>query len=207
MNGITLQDRISRGMGVAARRVGALYTVFRPSTTDQPINSRSRIITLYAAFNACDGSFKRSAEFGRPTWWGVFDAAYTKPGDYMVGATGTFFVASQTPLLPVECIKTNRNVTVSRTAPVVSGGYSGLVAQTAESVLQAWPASIIALNTRVSGNLPETRFGYWSILLPALPVALQIADVVADDTGRVFLVGAAEESDLGWRLTAREVAG
>ena len=82
-----------------------------------------------------------------------------------------------------------------------------MVAGEAVTVLEAWPASVVGLSARLVGNLPETRFGYWSVLLPTLPAAPQIADVVTDDSGRIFVVGAAEQNDQGWRLTAREVAG
>jgi hypothetical protein len=32
-----------------------------------------------------------------------------------------------------------------------------------------------------------------------------VGDVVADDTGRTFLIAAAEQSDMGWRIIARQV--
>ena len=207
MNGASLQDRISKGMGVAARRIGAAHGVYRPKLPACPLSQRNRIITLFAAFNAGDEHFRRAETVQRPVWWGLFDAAYTLPGDYLSGPAGTFFVASQAPLLPVECIKTNRCITVSRPAPVAPGGYSGMVAGQAETVLDSWPASVLALGTRLSGNLPETRFGYWSILLPQLPAMPRVADVATDETGRTFVVGSVEQTDMGWRLAAREVAG
>ena len=207
MDGITLQDRINRGMGVAARRIGSPYTVYRPAGPVNPILSRNFVISLSAAFSAGDDNFRKADSVGRSQWLGVFDAAYTLPGDYLVGRAGVFFIASQVPLLPVQCVKTNRVVTVTRPAPPAPGGYSGLISGAHELVLRGWPASVLALTTRVSGNLPETRFGSWNLLLPLLPVSPQAADVVSDDTGRNFVVGSAEQSGLGWRLTLREVAG
>ncbi len=207
MNGVTLQDKIYRGMGVAARRIGAPCKVYRPAGPANPVVSRNYVITLAAAFSAGDDQFRRADASARPIWWGVFDAAYTLPGDYLVGAAGTFFVASQMPLLPVQCTKTNRRLTVSRPAPTSLGGYSGMIEGASHVVLADWPASVLALTTRLSGNLPETRFGNWSILLPVLPVGPCVADVVTDETGRVFVVGSAEQSELGWRLAVREVGG
>jgi hypothetical protein len=206
MDGTALADKIRRGMGCAARRIGSPYVVLRPRTSSNPLSTRNRIIKLYAAFNSQDGRFDRVKAYGDPVWWGVFDASYTQPGDYLVGAA-TYFVAAQLPLLPVQCVLTNRTVTVARPMVTQQGGYSGLVTETAQDVLAGWPASILALSARISGNLPETRFGNWTVLLPALPFGVQVADVVTDDIGRVFVVAAAEQSDLGWRLTAREVAG
>jgi hypothetical protein len=211
MNGVTLQDRIWRGMGVAARHIGSPYAVFRPRDGTAPLGPRNKIITLNAAFSPGDGRFQHGPGYGDTLWAGALDAAYTAPGDYLQGPAGVFFIACQLPLLPLMCVKTNRVVTVTRQAAVQSGGYSGVTAAGATVVLSGWPASVVALTTRASGSLPETRFGNWSVLLPALPAALpgalQVADIVLDDEGRVFMIGAAEASDLGWRLTVREVAG
>jgi hypothetical protein len=207
MDGAQLTDRIYHGMGVAARRLGALYIVYRPAARANPLSSRNRVIKLYAVFSAGDGRFTQAEAYGDAVWSGVFDACYTQPGDYLVGPAGTFFVAAQAPLLPVQCIKTNRVLTIARPAQPLAGGYSGLVIETALDVDVGWPASVLALPTRISGNLPERRFGNWSVLLPRLPVAPLAGDVIVDDTGRNFVVGATEQSDLGWRLTVREVAG
>ena len=207
MDGTALTDRIYRGMGVAARRLGSLYIVYRPTATANPLSSRNRVIKLFAAFSAGDGGFARAESYGDAIWSGVFDGCYTQPGDYLVGAAGTFFIAAQAPLLPVQCIKTNRVLTITRPAQPLVGGYSGLVIETASDIDTGWPASVLALSTRISGNLPDTRFGNWSVLLPQLPAPPQAADVIVDDSGRNFVVGATEQSDLGWRLIVREVAG
>jgi hypothetical protein len=207
MDGLALADKISRGMGAAARRIGSPYIVYRPVAAATPINSRNRIIRLFAAFNAGDGRFVRGEPYGDAVWWGVFDASYTRPGDFLVGAGGTFFIASQAALLPVQCIKTNRTLTIVRPAPVQIGGYSGLVKETATVVEVGWPASILALSARISGNLPEARYGNWLVLLPQLPAAPMAGDALIDDLGRNFVLASAEHSDLGWRLMVREVAG
>jgi len=206
MDGSALQDRISRGMGVAARRIGMPYIVYRPRSCFAPLSSRNRVIKLFAAFNAGDGLFRRPGRMGDAVWWGIFDAGYTQPGDYMVSSTRTYFVAAQAPLLPVQCVLTNRLLTIKRPAPVIPGGYSGMVAETAETILDGWPASVVSVSTRISGSLPETRFGNWSVLLPVPPLMPEVADVVGDDTGRLFVVGAAEQSAMGVRLSVREVA-
>jgi hypothetical protein len=182
------------------------YVVHRPRTCFAPLSSRNRIIKLFAAFNAGDGLFRRPGKVGDPVWWGIFDAGYTQQGDYMVSPARTYFVAAQAPLLPVQCILTNCVLTIKRPGPVIQGGYSGMVAEAAETILDGWPASLVSVSTRISGSLPETRFGNWSALLPVPPLMPEVADVVGDDTGRVFVVGAAEQSTMGVRLSLREVA-
>ena len=212
MDGPILQNLISKGLGVAARKVGSLFTVLRPQSNSTPLSSVNQIIKLYAAFNAEDASFRRVAGYGDAVWWGVFDSLYTRPGDYLTGSDvlgdpQVFFIAGQRPLLPAQCVKTNRVVNVLRTPSPRSGGYGGMVQETALIVIQDWPASLLAQSARVSGTLPETRYGTWTLLLPSLPENVLVGDVVSDDIGRTFLVATAEQSDLGWRMIVKQVAG
>lgn len=209
MDGARLQNLISKGMGVAGRRTGTPFTVFRPRAAAQPLATRNRIIQLYASFNAQDERFARASSYGKPVWWGVFDSFYTQAGDYLCGdGNRTFFIAAQRPLLPCQCVRTNAVISVSRPPAPVSGGmYGGMVAESAMPVVTGWPASLLESGARVSGTLPETRFGNWEALLPVLPVAICAGDIVQADGPRSFLVGAAEQSDLGWRLALRQVSG
>jgi hypothetical protein len=195
MDGPTLQNLISKGLGVAARRLGSPFVVYRPRGVADPLQSRNKVISLSAAFNA----------------EGVFDSCYTKPGDYLsgldvLGNPEIFFISAERPLLPVQCVRTNRVVCVLRPPSPPSGGYGGFVLETAAPVIEAWPASLLAQGARVSGALPETRFGNWTLLLPTLPAEILVGDVVRDDLGRSFLVASAEFSELGWRMIVRQVA-
>jgi hypothetical protein len=123
-----------------------------------------------------------------------------------VGAAQTFFVSAQRPLLPVQCVLTNRIVNVIRTSVPVTGGYAGIVDAQVVPIITGWPASILATNPRMTGSSTETLFGQWTFLLPELPLALEAGDVVTDDLARSYVIGAAEHSDLGWRITVRQIA-
>ena len=206
MDGPKLQDRISRGMGVAARKLGIPFIIYRPTGSVNPISSRNRIIRLFASFNAQDETYRRVSGYGQALWWGVYDSSYSQPGDYLVGKTQTFFVSAQRPILPVQCVLTNRIVDVVRTSMPVTGGYAGIVDAQVVPILAGWPASLLATNPRTNGSSTETRFGQWTLLLPRLPLALEVGDVVTDDLHRSYVIGAAEQSDLGWRINVRQVA-
>jgi hypothetical protein len=207
MDGTILQDRISRGMGVAARKLGTPFIVYRPTQAANPLSSRNRVIKLYASFNAEDDRFRKVSGFGKPVWWGVFDASYTRPGDYLVGESGTYFICAQRPLLPVQCVSTNHVVQILRAATPVTGGYSGFSAATATQIIEGFPASLLETGARGSeADVRTQKFGGWSLLLPALPATPQVGDVVIDDASMTYMVGAAEQSALGWRLLVRQVA-
>jgi hypothetical protein len=207
MDGATLQDRLSRGMGVAARRIGMPYVVSRPCGTAQPRARCNRVIKLYAAFEPGNTGARAMPGYGGLLWHGIFDSAYTRAGDYLSSCNAIFFVAAQLPLEPVQCVRTNRVIDILRPANPADGGYSGMVAETAETVLAEWPACLQALHAGTRGAPPDSRFGNWTVLLPALPAAPQVADTVIDDLGRTFATAAAEETDLGWRLIVRQIAG
>ncbi len=208
MDARTLQDRIDRGLGAAARHVGAPCDAYRPRDPLDPLAPTSRTLRLNAAFTAEDLRLRRPAGYGHATWSGVFDTAYTRPGDYLVGPAGTFFIAAQQSLLPALCVLATRTVSVTRSAAPASAGinqYGGLLAGTATTVLAGWPASILFAGSGAAGDLPgEVATPTWTILLPTTPVAVAGADLVTDDRGLCYVVGSAELTALGWRILARQ---
>ncbi|MBV9756358.1 MAG: hypothetical protein JO047_04830 [Alphaproteobacteria bacterium] len=219
MDGARVQDLISRGMGTAARMIGVRCDAYRPSDSGNPLAPCNRFLQLTAAFNATDPSFRRGEAYGRPVWYGVFDSAYTGPGDYLVecGGARRWFVAAQAPLLPVVCVLTNRIVSFHRPAGPSAAGinsYGGVQRTELVPLLINWPASILAGGTgeREPAELPsDVRLGGYSVLLPAAitrgcPVAnalLRTDDLMNDDLGRTYVVSSAELSELGWRLLVK----
>ena len=155
-----LQDRIHRGWNAAARAVGADTYAYRPAGASEPLAPTNRFLRLRAAFTAPDGRFAHANAYGDALWYGIFDAAYTQPGDYLAQADLIWFIAAQQRLLPVLCVKTNRTVSFSRPAAPTSTGvntYGGVTAETNEALLTNWPASVLgaASGGATSANLPR----------------------------------------------------
>lgn len=206
-----LQDLIHRGLNTAARAIGTDTYAFRPSGPVRPLDPVNRFLRMQAAFSPHDGKFTQPAKYGDALWYGVFDAAYTRPGDYLVQDESVWFVAAQQRLLPVLCVLTNRVVSFSRpAAPLATGvnDYGGIIAGTNLPLLTDWPASVLGTK---SGGRPETNLPSdvvvpdWNVLLPAVSGVLFLpSDRISDDLGRHAVVTSAELTDLGWRLTARQ---
>jgi hypothetical protein len=212
-----LQDLIRRAYGRAALSVGDWCHAFRPSGAVDPLHPRNRFMLLQAAFTSPRPGEERPVGYGMGTWWGVFDAAYTRPGDYIVrretvpGDGAVWFIAAQQPYLPILCVQAARVVSFTRPAaptnPGVSG-YGGYTRADAEPLLTGFPASV--LNAGTAGldptNLPsDVAPGSWQVLLPAVagPV-LRTGDLMHDDLGRNGVVSSAELTDLGWRLLVKQ---
>lgn len=212
MRADTVQDRQHYAWGVAARHVGVSADVYRPSGPGGPINDAHRFLRFNAAFLPAEGGMNRPGGYGQPEWQGIFDASYTRPGDYVVTADRTFFIAAQQPLLPVLCVLTNRTVSIGRPSlqtSVGTNGYGGYNSGTVSSLLIGWPVSM--LGTSASGvpatGLPTAQSAAQvMVLLPVAPsINLMPGDMISDDLGRNLMVTSAELSELGWRLSARVV--
>lgn len=170
-----------------------------------------RFLRLPAVFLPPDGSIVRSVAYGSALWQGVFDAAYTRVGDYLVQSSDIWFVAAQQSLLPVLCVKATRVVSFARLPPSTStgvNGYGGVTPATNLPLLTNWPASVLGASGggTPTADLPtDASVPYWTVLLPAIPeVTLQLADIMTDDLGRNAVVAAAELTNLGWRLTVKQ---
>jgi hypothetical protein len=209
MNGPALQDRISRGLGAAARMTGTPHDLFRPHGSGNPLSVANRVVRLNASFNAQDPTFARAGMYGRAVWYGVFDAAYARVGDYLRACEdgAVWFVAAIQPLLPILCARAERVLRISRRiAPLGSAAYGGAGDETL--LLVDWPASVLAAGEgRAVAQLPsDTRLPVWSVLLPDSGVLLHVGDLVTDDLGRNGVISSAELTEFGWRLLVRQAS-
>lgn len=217
-----IADLVQKGLGRAGRALGPLCAAYRPAGTDDPLGAAQLFLRLPAAFAPHGGSFAAPPGYGQALWDGLFDAAYTRPGDYLVrresapgaGDGGVWFVAGQAPLLPPLCVRASRMVTLER-APATHAagvaGYGGVQGTANIALLRDWPASVLDAGAggQYQAALPtDTSLGAWSVLLPRLPqgVVLKAGDFLLDDLGRSGVVAAAELSELGWRLNVKQAA-
>jgi hypothetical protein len=218
-NNWDIPNAIQRGLGAAARAVGAWCSLYRPQSANRPMDGSNSLLRLPAAF-ANPRGLNAPVGYGDALWEGYFDAGYSRPGDYIAGPDGVFFVAAQPRLGPVLCVKTNRVLGFSRPTPPLMAGvncYMGVQPDTALPLLVDWPASVLAAGVGGRGPLPADAPGVhggsggWAVLLPAFrsagaTVLLRPGDLVHDDLARTGVVASAELTALGWRLHVRQAA-
>jgi hypothetical protein len=173
---------------------------------------KNRYLRLRAAFLPHKSGALRANAYGEALCHGIFDAAYTRVGDYLVQAGSIWFIAAQQRLLPVLCVRANRIISFRRPAAPSSTGvnaYGGSGEQSDAPLLENWPASVLGAGGagHPTTDLPgDSSVPLWTVLLPALPgVILRPADMMTDDLGRNSVIAAAELSDLGWRISMKQV--
>lgn len=212
MRGREVQDLVQRGLGCAARVLGEACDVYRARGAGTPLVAEWKILQVQAAFLPPGAGTTRPVEYGQAVWDGVFDAAYTRPGDYLVRRSDrtVWFVAAQQELLPVMCVRAERVVGFVRPGAAAASGVNGYggVTVSATPLFAGWPASVLAGGgggMERAGLPGDTRPGSWHVLLPAVPgVVLRGGDLMTDDLGRSAVVASAELSGLGWRLVVRQ---
>jgi hypothetical protein len=208
-----LQDRHTYALGVAGRCLGTWADAYRPAHPLEPFKDEFRFMKLPAAFVPARGGAQQTNLYGDPFWHGLFDASYTRPGDYLCCATGVYFIASQLPLLPVLCVMTNRTISFARPNPQTmpsANPYGGYSPANATTLMMGWPASVVTTTHygQPEGKLPTDQpVSYLTLLMPCIdPVKLETGDMLTDDLGRQAVLVAAELTELGWRLTAKVIA-
>jgi hypothetical protein len=210
MNGRKLQDRLHLGLGFSARHIGQTTDAFRPSGPFHPLDVQNRFLRLPAAFISASGKIDHADEYGDVLWYGIFDGSYTRPGDYLIMGWGRFFIASQAPLLPILCVRTNRTISIAQPkmqTGIAGNSYGGYISGDSLSLIDGWPASVLG-ETRSShsnADLPTDQVvPYWNVLLPSPPgVVLSPGDIITDDLGRTAIIAGSELTDLGWRISAK----
>ena len=202
-----IQGLINAGLGYGAQVIGQPMAVHRPFRPASPLDG-SRIGSVMVYFDP-DFMFSGKAPnlYGKAVWAGFFDRTATRVGDYLIGPDGTFFIAAMQPLLPTAVVECNATVTITRpagnTAPGVNP-FGGRKTSTDAPLMSGWPASVLLGGRTQAGraDLPaDVQDKGFQVLLPAWPgVTLRTSDRLTDDAGRAFTLGAAELTDLGWRL-------
>jgi hypothetical protein len=210
MDSRRLQDRLYFGLGLSAIHAGQTADAFRPAGPFDPLNKQNRFMRLPAAFMPPNGGSDTTNTYGQPLWHGIFDASYTRPGDYLVLGSKTFFIASQEPLLPVLCVMANRTISAARPSVQTATGtnpYGGFTANSSSALMARWPASVLGEDrmTKIAADLPgDQAIPYWNILVPAPSgVLLAPGDMITDDIGRSAVIAGSELTSLGWRIIAK----
>ncbi len=204
-----LQDRLYRSLGTAARHTGRWADAFRPRSPHAPLASESRFLKLPVTLEPLTSAGGGDAS-EHIFWRGIFDGCYTRPGDYIVLDGRIYFIALQEPLESIICIRTNRIVSIARSAQVpvnTAGAYGGFSPANASAYFSEYPASVLIeskMGSSSAGLPTDQAIPYWTVYLPAHHgIAISSGDFISDDMGQSAVISYADQSIMGWRLVAK----
>lgn len=214
----TIQAKIDRGYGLAARRLGIDTDAYRPAGAGNPLVIGNKFGTLKMAItNDPAYGYTKPGGYGSALEYGLIDGSTLRVGDYLTradrrtgaGDGGTWFVASLGLHLQIVLIKCEAVVTVTRPGGQAPSDayYGGPTVAGETAVLTGWPASVLMRGSASRGEvaLPgDTPMTWHAVLLPYGGIAIRQDDVIttADTPPRRFTVSGVELTGMGWRLTA-----
>ena len=218
MSGSAIAPVFALGPRITAQVLGLPMTLYRCNGVGPVIASVNVHATLPAWVTA-DPQLMASKPltYKTPLAYAAVDPALTLPGDYLVGAvtlggaTETFFIASQDVPAPIQVVRCNRALTVSRPGAGAPGPnyYGGDLTASETLLLTAWPAAVADKGRRQAGEtaLPGDMDLPWCeiFLPPTIPVQIRPSDVMLDDQVQPvrYVVSGVEQTPFGWRLLAR----
>jgi hypothetical protein len=102
MDAAQIQAKVYFGYAKAAQYVGLPFNQFRPAGPSNP-TAGSPLQGLNAQFTVGPSGFNfdKAPGFKDAAFNALLDGTQTQVGDYLVGASDTYYVASQEPLLPI----------------------------------------------------------------------------------------------------------
>ena len=101
MNAAGVQQRINRGWGIAAHKLGEVCDQRRPWQAVNPLGNEARMGWPMAYFDP-DFRFQglKPNLYGKPIFGVGMDRRGARIGDYLIAPSGTYFLAGMQPLLP-----------------------------------------------------------------------------------------------------------
>jgi len=228
MSASSIQAAVSRGYAIAATKLGTSFVQYR-SPGSNPLRSVP-LATIPAVFTNAKSSgfnFDKSSTFEDVLFAVLIGGVQI--GDYLVGSSGTFFIADMPPLRPVVAVQCNRIVTITRpnsernvaggqaqglpSQPGGTGRYRGVSTAIVTSgagesdIVIGIPCAMIGSTGRATGTgeTPTDAPGpsRWRIYLPqsAAPKGtIHDRDIVTDEEGIRHQVSAAGWTSIGYRL-------
>lgn len=211
MSGTLLAPLWNIGPRISAQVLGIPYDQYRTSGAVNPTDVSHKIGNIPAWITA-DAKGMGTGAFRpeKPTAFIMVDPDVVAVGDYLIGQFGTFFVTSMDGVMPMQCVRCNQTVTVSRpgAASPGAGYYGGVQSATNTPLMTAFPASVIQGTKGERGELVvpgDVRQAWVAILLPA-PAGVEILPgdwiVTQEATPMTYTVSGRELTPLGWRISA-----
>lgn len=191
---------------------GRSFGVARPNSAAVPL---ANILGSTMAF-----PYRNPKGHGDADWLLMIEEDLARPGDYLLAGGETYIYGLRPHLMPAQAMRCNHTIALLR-APVSVGvgvqPYAGACAAESSAVLgtvvngavvDGWPASILIGGRQAAGtNLPmAVQNGGFEVMLPkTVPIAIRASDILLDNLGRRFIADTCELSELGWRMTVKEV--
>jgi hypothetical protein len=209
-NAASINQQVNYGFAQAAINLGFPYQWYRPAAGTAAL-AAGNLMGNVTAYITTDASLKSSVppQDAKPTWYGAYDTTNTKPGDYFVGALGTFFIASEFLPSPPSLVFCNTVASVLRpTKPAPGPAFAFGDAGAPNVYAEQFPCWIKAAERRSTPELHlpgSIELPSANILLPqSITLEILRGDVITetDAGGTAWTVQSADLLFNCWNIVA-----
>lgn len=203
MDGSIAQQRIYAGFAKAAAKVGRAYAHYRAALPISPIEPGNLLGSVNCLF-AADKRFEVPQKYKIPARYPYADGGELQQRDILVGPYGTFYVGDMQPLLPLQAIRCNEVVSITR--PVYQG-----TEVVPEQIALGLPCfrQLKKVDQKPVGGIggasnSSTPIGEWFLFAPIDHTLVRQSDVITDAGGRIYTLDTIDPTEIGTVLTMRQ---
>lgn len=204
MDGTTAQRLIYSGYSKVATKIGQNYAIYRFTGLINPIVAGNLIMTIPVTF-AAEHKFVRNVKALNPVRICYADGRLLKPRDVLVGPYGTFFIGDMQPSLPIQIVRTNDVVSINRVGYTTAGSIKPITTPIAAGIPAHLQLKRIIVKAPTYGPKDTgTGVAEWLVYLPIPQGTLKQHDMLTTQDGMVYEIDAAEFSEIGYIVSARQ---
>lgn len=199
MNAALLQDRIYAGYAKDALHTGYLYEIYRSDTPISPLDAGNLVGSTYCRFAALVD--KKPHQYKIPNYTLFADGRLLQPRDILVNADhGTFFVGDMQHLLPMQAVKCNDSISVTRpvyqTGTIVEVLDGELIASAMPCFRQLKKVDQKPVASAFGASTASTPVGEFFAYVPIDWTLLKQNDLVTDQSGRRYTISTIDPTEL-----------
>ena len=203
MNGTLAQARIYNGYRIAAGKVGQAYAQYRAASPITPIAVGNLLGNIDCVF-VPTSEFTAPHKFKIPARMMFADGSVVAQRDILVGPYGTFYVGDLQPLVPLQVLKCNESISITRLT------YAGTT-QVLTPVATALPAFSQLKRedqksvTGVGGaSNASTALSEFYLFLPIAPGIVRQGDIIKNQAGVSYTLDTIDNAEIGVVVTMHQ---
>jgi hypothetical protein len=205
VSGAVNQNRLYQGYDRIAQELGFDYAVY-PFNMVTPLDSGYQQRLLKVAF-AADAKFSVPLKYNKPVWLCYAEGDFLEQNSFLVGFYGTYYIADKQPFLPMQAIRCNRTVTISRGLYRTTGPAGTDLTPFASGLpifMQFAREDIQKPATTVGGQQLGEAITHWTTFIPGPKGMLQQDDVVTDEADGInYIIDAPDYTNAGYVVHMR----
>jgi hypothetical protein len=203
MDGATLQARIYAGYAKDAQHTGLLYSVYRPDTPILPTDLSYLVGTAYCRF-AAEKRFEVPHKWKEPTYYLYADGRELEKGDFLVSDDATYFIADKQALLPMQAVRCNDVISISRPRYVETTIVEDPIATAYPIFRQLKKLDQKPVAQTFGASNSATPIAEWFVYLPIDWTLLKQGDIVIDQVERRYTIGSIDPTEIGAVVVMRQ---